>query len=167
MWVVETNIYVILQLFYNYIIHQKNYNVRYEHKYSEKKTIKNVVFWDVAPCTPFVTRRFGETYGLHLQGRNIRERGARASKRLRSQIHSSETSVHKRSTRHTSQKKTFFIVSAVKTSTLTGKQSFTDTDLYKILDGIRLREPWTFVEITVCETDGILTEQLNYTLKGI
>jgi hypothetical protein len=31
-------------------------------------TIKNVVFWDVAPCRYFVNRRFGGTYLLHLHG---------------------------------------------------------------------------------------------------
>jgi hypothetical protein len=32
-------------------------------------TIKNAVFWDVAPCSYFVSRRFGGTYRLHLYGR--------------------------------------------------------------------------------------------------
>jgi hypothetical protein len=32
-------------------------------------TMKNTVFWDVAPCRYFVNRRFGGTYRLHLQGR--------------------------------------------------------------------------------------------------
>jgi hypothetical protein len=31
-------------------------------------TIKNAVFWDVAPCRYFVNRRFGGAYRLHLQG---------------------------------------------------------------------------------------------------
>jgi hypothetical protein len=30
-------------------------------------TMKNAVFWDVAPCRSCVNRRFGGTYGLHLQ----------------------------------------------------------------------------------------------------
>jgi hypothetical protein len=38
-------------------------------------TIKNAVFWDVAPCRSCVNRCFGGTYSLRLQGRNIRERG--------------------------------------------------------------------------------------------
>jgi hypothetical protein len=66
-----------------------------------------------------VNRRFGETYRLHLQGRNIRERGTSVSRLLQSKlppahagssladfstlkmeaIRSSETSVHTRSTR--------------------------------------------------------------------
>jgi hypothetical protein len=28
------------------------------------------VFWDIAPCSPYVDRRFGGTYHFHLQGRN-------------------------------------------------------------------------------------------------
>jgi hypothetical protein len=31
-------------------------------------TMKNAVFWDVAPCRYFVNRRFGGTYRLHFQG---------------------------------------------------------------------------------------------------
>jgi hypothetical protein len=31
--------------------------------------MKNAVFWDVAPCTSCVNRRFGGTYRLRLQGR--------------------------------------------------------------------------------------------------
>jgi hypothetical protein len=27
------------------------------------------IFWDLAPCSPYVNRRFGGTYHLHLQGR--------------------------------------------------------------------------------------------------
>jgi hypothetical protein len=38
-------------------------------------TMKNTVFWDVAPCRYRVNRRFGETYRLHLQG--IRDPRAR------------------------------------------------------------------------------------------
>jgi hypothetical protein len=32
-------------------------------------TMKNSVFWDVAPCRSCVNRRFGGTYRPHLQGR--------------------------------------------------------------------------------------------------
>jgi hypothetical protein len=32
-------------------------------------TRKNAVFWNVAPCRYCINRRFGGTYGLHLQGR--------------------------------------------------------------------------------------------------
>jgi hypothetical protein len=35
-------------------------------------TMKNAVFWDVAPCRSYVNRHFGGTYRLHLQGRKIR-----------------------------------------------------------------------------------------------
>jgi hypothetical protein len=45
-------------------------------------TIKNAIFWDVAPCTSCVNQRFGGTYRLHLQGRRIRERGTRVSRWL-------------------------------------------------------------------------------------
>jgi hypothetical protein len=27
------------------------------------------IFWDIAPCSPYVNRRFGRTYHLHLHGR--------------------------------------------------------------------------------------------------
>jgi hypothetical protein len=36
--------------------------------------IKNVVFWDVAPCGSREKRYFGGTCRLHLQGRKIRKR---------------------------------------------------------------------------------------------
>jgi hypothetical protein len=32
------------------------------------KTVKNIVFWDVAPCGSGLNRRFGGTFRLHLQG---------------------------------------------------------------------------------------------------
>jgi hypothetical protein len=65
--------------------------------------VKNVVFWDAAPCRSSVNRRFGGTYRLDLQGRknpltrNQREQVAAA----------------------TTQKTTFFIMTVVKTSDLT------------------------------------------------
>jgi hypothetical protein len=43
-------------------------------------TMENSVFWDVAPCRSCVNRRFGGTYRLHLQGREIRERGTGVSR---------------------------------------------------------------------------------------
>jgi hypothetical protein len=132
-------------------------------------TLKNVAFWDVAPCRACMNRRFGRTYRLHLQGRKILEWETSVSRWLQTAadssladfsslnmeaICSSETSVHTRSTRlqpaahagsslvafstlkmkairsakrrftqdlhgATSQKTTFFIVTAVKTSNLT------------------------------------------------
>jgi hypothetical protein len=48
-------------------------------------TMKNAVFWDVAPCRSCVNRRFGGNYRLHLQGRKIRERGASASRWLQTE----------------------------------------------------------------------------------
>jgi hypothetical protein len=47
-------------------------------------TMKNAVFWDVAPCRSCVNRRFGGTYRLHLQGRIIRERETSVSRWLQS-----------------------------------------------------------------------------------
>jgi hypothetical protein len=35
--------------------------------------LKKAVFWDVAPCRNCVSRRFGGTYRLHLQGRRQEE----------------------------------------------------------------------------------------------
>jgi hypothetical protein len=32
-------------------------------------TMKNIVFWDVAPCVSGLNRSFGGPYRLHLQGR--------------------------------------------------------------------------------------------------
>jgi hypothetical protein len=37
-------------------------------------TMKNAVFWDVAPCGSSKNRRFGETCPLLLQGRRNKER---------------------------------------------------------------------------------------------
>jgi hypothetical protein len=45
-------------------------------------TIKNAVFWDVAPCRYCVNRSFGGMYRLHLQGTKIRERGTSVSRWL-------------------------------------------------------------------------------------
>jgi hypothetical protein len=71
-------------------------------------TMKNAVFWDVAPCRSCVNRRFGGTYHLLLQGRKIRslQPPAHAGSSLADfstlkmeAIISSETSFHTRSTR--------------------------------------------------------------------
>jgi hypothetical protein len=48
--------------------------------------MKNVVFWDVAPCRYCVNRCFGGTYRLHLQSIKIRERGTSVSRWLQTQI---------------------------------------------------------------------------------
>jgi hypothetical protein len=56
------------------------YNVRFE--VFTAVTMKNAVFWDVAPCTSCVNRRFGGKYRLHLHGRKIRERGTSVSRWL-------------------------------------------------------------------------------------
>jgi hypothetical protein len=34
-------------------------------------TMKNAVFWDVAPCISCVNRRFGGTYRLHFHGKKV------------------------------------------------------------------------------------------------
>jgi hypothetical protein len=54
--------------------------VRFE--VSTAVTMKNAVFWDVAPCESCVNRRFGGTYLLHLQGTKISERGTSLSRWL-------------------------------------------------------------------------------------
>jgi hypothetical protein len=61
----------------------KKYYVRFE--VFTEVIMKNVVFWDVAPCRSCVTRRFGGTYRLHLQGRKIRERGTSVSRWLQTE----------------------------------------------------------------------------------
>jgi hypothetical protein len=45
-------------------------------------TMKNAVFWDVAPCRSCVNQHFGRKYHLHLQGRKIRKRGTSMSRGL-------------------------------------------------------------------------------------
>jgi hypothetical protein len=60
----------------------KNYEV-FIPSFVKIDEVKNEVFWDVASCRSCVHRRFGGTYHLHLQGRNIRERGTSMSRWLR------------------------------------------------------------------------------------
>jgi hypothetical protein len=48
--------------------------------------MKHVVFWDVAPCSSFVNRRFGGTYRHQLEGRKIRERGTSVSRWLQTEV---------------------------------------------------------------------------------
>jgi hypothetical protein len=55
-------------------------------KVRSQKSIKSAVFWDVMPCRSCVNRRFGGTYRLHFQGRNIRERGTRVSRWLQTEL---------------------------------------------------------------------------------
>jgi hypothetical protein len=35
--------------------------------------LKIAIFWDIAPCSPYMNRRFGGTYHFHLQGRKSAE----------------------------------------------------------------------------------------------
>jgi hypothetical protein len=68
-------------------------------------TMKNAVFWDVAPCRSCVNRRFEGTYHLHLQGPqstatySLRFLSRRFFYLKMEVTRSSETSVHTRSTR--------------------------------------------------------------------
>jgi hypothetical protein len=104
--------------------------------------MKNVVFWDVALCRSCVNRRFGETYRLHLQGRRniagyfrlVAQSAATCpplrwrpyvppKSRLTQDLH-----------RATSQKTTFFIVTAVKVSNLTRTHMFISVNILSITD---------------------------------
>jgi hypothetical protein len=61
--------------------------------------IKNDVFWDVAPCGPFKSRRFGGACRLPLQGRKNKESEkvlVTSSVLILEEKRSSETSVFKR-----------------------------------------------------------------------
>jgi hypothetical protein len=61
------------------------------------KNMENTVFWDVAPCRYRVNRRFGVTYCLHLQGREILEHGFCSPEDGGAKL--IETLMHRRSTR--------------------------------------------------------------------
>jgi hypothetical protein len=56
-------------------------------------TMKNAVFWDVAPCRSCVNRRFGGTYRLNLQGRKIGKRGTSVSRWLQTAFVNGNSSV--------------------------------------------------------------------------
>jgi hypothetical protein len=58
-------------------------------------TMKNAVFWDVAPCISCVNRRLGGTYRLHLQGRKIVERGTSVSRWLQTEPAVENTQLYK------------------------------------------------------------------------
>jgi hypothetical protein len=61
---------------YKYDFSKENKKVKYVRvEVFTAVIMKNAVFWDVAPCSSWVNRRFGRTYRLHLQGRKSRERG--------------------------------------------------------------------------------------------
>jgi hypothetical protein len=40
--------------------------------------MKAAIFWDTAPCSPYIDRRFGGNYNLHLQGRKSAEQDPNA-----------------------------------------------------------------------------------------
>jgi hypothetical protein len=47
-------------------------NLKYFGTSVTNQNLKNIIFWDITPCSPLsFNRRFGETYRLHLQGRII------------------------------------------------------------------------------------------------
>jgi hypothetical protein len=35
---------------------------------------KIAICWDIAPCSPYINRRFGGTYRLQLQGKKLAEK---------------------------------------------------------------------------------------------
>jgi hypothetical protein len=53
-------------------VKDKNWFARFEA--FTAVTMKNAVFWDVAPCRSCVNRRFGGTYRLHLHGTTSSQR---------------------------------------------------------------------------------------------
>jgi hypothetical protein len=55
-------------------------------------TMKNAVFWEVAPCRSCVNRRFGGMYRLYLLGIKIRERGNSVSRWLQIAVTAVKTS---------------------------------------------------------------------------
>jgi hypothetical protein len=58
-------------------------------------TMKNAVFWDVAPCRYCVNLRFGGTYRLHLQCIKIRDRGTSVSRWLQTEPPVENTQLYK------------------------------------------------------------------------
>jgi hypothetical protein len=89
--------------FVNHVARTGRKDVRFE--IFTAMTMKNAVFWDMAPCRYFVNRRFGQTYHLHLQVAlysyllTLVHRSWISSTLKMEAIRSSETSVNKISTR--------------------------------------------------------------------
>jgi hypothetical protein len=93
------------------------------------------VFWDVALCRFCFSRRFGGTYRRHLQGRKIREWGTSVSRWLQTESPVGNNQLYEnREGKYTTweinreerishvrhiPEKTFFILTAVKTSNRT------------------------------------------------
>jgi hypothetical protein len=47
-------------------------------KYNKLPSEKSTIFWNITPCSPLkLTRRFGVTYRVHIQGRRINQRESR------------------------------------------------------------------------------------------
>jgi hypothetical protein len=44
--------------------------------------MKYALFWDIEPCSPYMSRRFGGLYHLHLQGRKSAEQDTSENKWL-------------------------------------------------------------------------------------
>jgi hypothetical protein len=67
------------------------------------QNLKFAIFWDIAPCSRYMSRRSGGTYHLHLQGQNMsraRNQREQVACHLKMEvIGSSETSAHIRATR--------------------------------------------------------------------
>jgi hypothetical protein len=63
----------------------------YLRRDEDKKNLNVAIFWDIAPCSTYVSRRFGGTHDLHLQGGKSAERQCAAG--------GSETSVYRRTIR--------------------------------------------------------------------
>jgi hypothetical protein len=90
-----------------------------EHDWPKHKTcMKNAVFWDVALCRSCVNRRSRGKYRLHLQGRKILERGTSVSRWQLTAAVPPKSRPTQDLHGATSQRATFFIVTAVKTSNL-------------------------------------------------
>jgi hypothetical protein len=94
--------------------------------------LKNAVFWDVTPCGSCKNRRFRGSYRLHMTRiGELRTALAVTSNRSTQQRNTfSETSVRTKSFSFISQKMTFFIVTAVKSSTLTYLHFFSSHPCY-------------------------------------
>jgi hypothetical protein len=91
-------IYISNKVYCDLVLRIRHRDVRFE--VFTAVTMKNAVFWDVAPCTSCVNRRFGRMYRLHLQppahaGFSLGDFSTLKMEALRF----SETSVYSRSTR--------------------------------------------------------------------
>jgi hypothetical protein len=79
LWPCMMGCIVIYQMGHNFFNEPALFIYMKEPEVFTAVTMKNAVFWDVAPYRSCVNRRFGRMYRLHLQGRNIRLRGTSVS----------------------------------------------------------------------------------------